>query len=119
MPQPPITDFRAIIDALHRHGSVHYPSTAVPGEFTVWRRRLRQVARAAEVRISVTRGVDYLLIENLDYEVSDEDSHALTDVIEAHLLGGALSFDEAVRARRRRRLRLAPRLEDGNGVGDS
>jgi hypothetical protein len=117
--QPPVTDHRAIIDALRRHGSVHYPRTAVPGEFTVWRRQLRQVARSADVRISATRGVDYLLIENVDYQVSEEDSRALTDVIEAHLLGGDLSFEAAVRARRRRRLRLAPRLEDGNGVGDS
>jgi hypothetical protein len=117
--QPPVTDFRAIIDALRRHGSVHNPRPAVPGEFTVWRRRLRQVARLAEVRISVTRGADYLLIENVDYEISAEDGFALTDVIEAHILGGDLSFDDAVHARRRQRLRLAPRLADGNGVGDS
>jgi hypothetical protein len=71
------------------------------------------------VRISVTRGADYLLIENVDYEISAEDGFALTDVIEAHILGGDLSFDDAVHARRRQRLRLAPRLEDGNGVGDS
>jgi hypothetical protein len=116
--QPPVTDYRAIIDAVRRHGSVHYPRTAVPGEFAVWRRRLRQVARAAEVRISVTRGVDYLLIENLDYEVSNEDSRALTDVIEAHILGRDLSFDDAVHARRRQRIRLAPPLENENGAGD-
>ncbi|MDP9094576.1 MAG: hypothetical protein M3N95_16970 [Actinomycetota bacterium] len=64
MVRPPVTDYRAIIDELRRHGSVHYPRSAVPGEFTVWRRRLRQVARADEVRISVTRGLDYVLIEN-------------------------------------------------------
>ncbi len=114
--QPPVTDYRAIIDALRRHGSVHYPRAAVPGEFTVWRRRLRQVARAAEVRISVARGVDYVLIENLDYEVSEEDSRALTDVIEAHILGRDLIFGDAVQARRRQRLRLAPPLENGNGA---
>ena len=49
------------------------PKTALPGEFTVWRRRIRQAARLAEVRISVTRGVDYVLIENRDFEVSEED----------------------------------------------
>lgn len=117
MVQPPVTDHRAIIDALRRHGSVHYPRTAVPGEFTVWRRRLRQVARAAQVRISVTRGVDYLLVENLDYEVSVEDSRALTDVIEGHILGRDLSFDDAVHARRRQRIRLAPPPQEGNGPG--
>jgi hypothetical protein len=50
------------------------------------------------MRISVIRGVDYVLIENLDYEVSDEESRTLTDVIEALILGGDLSFDDAVRA---------------------
>lgn len=118
MAQPPVTDFRAIIDALRRHGSVHYPRTAVPGEFTVWRRRLREVAPAAQVRISVTRGLDYVLIENLDYEVSVEDSRALTDIIEAHIVGRDLTFDDAVHARRRQRIRLAPPPENGNGPGD-
>jgi hypothetical protein len=114
--QPPVNDYHAIIDAPRRHNSVHYLHSSVPGEFTVWRRRLRQVARAAEVRISVTRGVDYLPIENLDYEVSEEDSRALTDVIEAHILGRDLTYDDAVHARRRQRLRLTPPLEHGNGA---
>src|SRR6476620_5748807 len=91
--QPPVTDYRAIIDALRRHGSVHYPQAAVPGEFAVWRRRLRQVARLGKARISVSRGIDYVLIENLDFEVSEEDSLATTDVIEAHILGRDLTFD--------------------------
>jgi len=116
--QPPVTDYRAIIDALRRHGSVHYPQTAVPGEFAVWRRRLRQVARLGKARISVSRGIDYVLIENLDFEVSEEDSLATTDVIEAHILGRDLTFDDAVHARRRQRLRLAPPLKNGNGVGE-
>jgi hypothetical protein len=115
--QPSVTDFRAILDALRRHGSVHYPRSAVPGEFTVWRRRLRQVARGAQVRISVTRGADYVLVENLDYEVGVEESRALTDVIEAHILGGESTFGDAVHARRRQRIRLAPSPEDGNGAG--
>jgi hypothetical protein len=117
--QPPVTDYRAIIDALRRHGSVHYPRTAVPAEFVVWRRRLRQVARGADMRISVTRGIDYVLIENCDFEVSEEDSLALTDVIEAHILGGDLTFGDAVQARRRRRLRLAPPLGAANGARDN
>jgi hypothetical protein len=72
--QPPVTDYRAIIDAVRRHGSVHYPKASVPGEFTVWRRRLRQLARLAQIRISVIRGGDYVLVENRDFQVSDEDT---------------------------------------------
>jgi hypothetical protein len=112
--QPLVSDYRAIIAALRRYGSVTYPRTAVPGEFTVWRRGLRQFARTAGVRISVTRGIDYVLIENCDFEVSEEDSLALTDVLEAHILGRDLTFGDAVQARRRRRLRLAPPLEHGS-----
>jgi hypothetical protein len=117
--QPAVTDYRAIIDAVRRHGAVHYPKAAVPGEFTVWRRRLRQLARVAEIRISVTRGTDYTLIENLDFQISDDDSLALTDVIEAHLVGKDLSFGDAVHARRRQRLRLAPPPENGDSAADS
>jgi hypothetical protein len=106
--QPPVTAYRAIIDALRQRGSVSYPRTAVPEEFVVWRRRLRQVARLSDVRISVTRGMDYILVENLDYEVGEDDTAATTDVIEAHILGRDLSFDDAVRARRRQRLRVVP-----------
>jgi hypothetical protein len=96
--RPPVTDYRAIIDALRQCGSVTYPRTAVPEEFTLWRRRLRQVARLADLRISLTRGVDYVLVEHLDYAVSEDDTAATTDVIEAHILGRDLSFDDALRA---------------------
>ena len=106
--QPPVSDYRAIIDAVRRHGSVHYLKVAVPAEFTVWRRRVRQVARIANLRISVTRSRDFVIIENLDFEFSDEDTLATHDVIEAHLNGQNLSFDDAVRARGRQRLRIVP-----------
>jgi hypothetical protein len=107
--QPPVTDDHAIIDAVRRHGSVHYPTVAVPGEFTAWRRRLRQVARTADVTCSV----DYVLVEGRDYQISEEDTDTTTDVIEAHLLGQQLTFEQALRARRRQRMRLAPTLECG------
>jgi hypothetical protein len=111
--QPPVTDYCAIIDAVRRHGSVYYPRTLVPGEFTVWRRRLRQVARLAEVRISVTRSIEYVVVENPDFEISDEDTLATNDVIDAHLDGRNLSFDDAARARRRQRLRVVPPTGQG------
>jgi hypothetical protein len=56
----------------------------------------------------VTRGVDYVLIENRDHADSDEDSLATTDVIGAGILGQDLTFDDAVRARHRQRLRVVP-----------
>ena len=114
--QPSVTDCRAIIDAVRRHGSVHYPKGSVPAEFTVWRRRVRQYARVADVRIRVTRSRDYVIVENLDFEVNDEDLLATSDVIGAHLDGQSLSFEDAVRARRRQRLRVVPPADvEGDG----
>jgi hypothetical protein len=103
---PSVIDHRAIIDAVRRHGSVHYPRIAVAGEVTVWRRRLRQIARLAGMRISVIRGSDYVIIESCDYQVSEDESFALTDVIEAHILGRELSFEQAAHARRRQCLQV-------------
>lgn len=111
-----MTDLRAIIDAVRRRGSVHYPKSAVPGEFTLWRRRLRQCARSGDLRISVLRTSDFVVIENCDYEVSEDDDLALTDVIGAHLTGGELSFNDALRARRRQRMRIVP---DPDGPSES
>jgi hypothetical protein len=37
----------------------------------------------AEIRISVTGGVDYVGVENCDCEVREEDGLALADAIEA------------------------------------
>jgi hypothetical protein len=114
--QPPVTDFHAIIDAVRRCGSVHYLKDVVPGEFTVWRRRVRQFARVADLRISVTRSRDYVIVENLDFEVSEEDKRAVVDVIGAVLDGRDLSFDDAVRARGWQRLRVVP--TPGEDAGD-
>lgn len=111
--QPPVTDHRAIIDAVRRYGSVHYLKTAVPGEFTVWRRSLRQFARRGNLHISVIRTSEFVVVENREYEVSDEDSLATTDVIGAQLLGQDLTFAEAVNARRRLRMRLVDLPDDG------
>ena len=49
----------------------------------MWRRRLRQFARAADLRISVTRSRDYMIVENVDFESSDDDNRATADVIGA------------------------------------
>lgn len=65
--QPPVTDCRALIDAVRRRGSVHQVKDAVPGKFTVWRHRIRQFARAGELRIRVTSRRDYAIVENVDF----------------------------------------------------
>jgi hypothetical protein len=106
--QPPVNDYRAIIDAVRRRGSVHYLKEVVPGDFTVWRREVRQFARAADLRISVTRSREYVIVENVDFESSDDDSRATADVIGAVFEGRSLSFDEALRAVRRQRMRVVP-----------
>jgi hypothetical protein len=98
--QPAVADFGVIIVAERRCGSVRYPKASVAGELTVWRPRLRHVARLAQVRIRVIHGVD-VLVECGDVPVSEQDSLATTDVIQAHLLGRELSFKDAVRARER------------------
>lgn len=57
-----------------------------------------------------------MLVENRDFEVSEEDSFGTADVIEAHILGRDMTFDDAVRARRRQRLRVVPPLgEEADG----
>ena len=106
--QPPVTDHRAIIDAVRRTGSVHYLKDVVPEDFIVWRRRVRQYARAADLRISVTRSREYVIVENVDFESSDDDSRATADVIGAVFEGRSLSFDEALHAVRRQRMRVVP-----------
>jgi len=66
--QPRITELPAIIDYVRLRGSVHYPLGSVPGEFGEWRLRLRRLARAGGVRISVLRTSKYVIVENRDYE---------------------------------------------------
>ena len=85
---------------------MHYPKRAIPGDFLEWRRRVRRAARAGELRISVTRTADFVVVENREYEVSDDDLGATADVMAATLDGRMLTFAEALRARRRQRMRL-------------
>ena len=66
------------------------------------------------MRISVTRSVDFVIVENRDYETSDDDTLALNDVIDAHLRGQDLIYDQALHVRRRQRLRFVP-IDDDDG----
>ena len=70
-------------------------------------------------RISVSRGIDDALIENLDFEVSEEDSLATTDVIEAHILGRQLHLPTMLfMPDAGNGFAPAPPLKNGNGVGE-
>jgi hypothetical protein len=109
--QPPVTDVSAIVEAVRRRGSVHFRRDAIPGEFTRWRSGVRRAARAAGSRISVRRTAEFVLVESRDYEVSDEEQQAVADVMGAALSGGELSFEDALRTRRRQRLRVVEGTE--------
>jgi hypothetical protein len=105
--RPPVTDYRRIVDFVRSRGSVHYAKTAVPGEFAAWRRKIREAARAGDLSVSVIRTNDFVVIESRDYQVSADEDLATADVIDAALAGKALSFVDALHARRRERLRVA------------
>lgn len=101
------TDIPGVIDQLVRTGAAVFPLSAIPGDFVEWRRRVRQAARARELRVSITRSAEmFVLVDNLDYEVPDDHRHALADVIGARLTGQELRYDDALYARRRARLRI-------------
>jgi len=106
--QPAVTDFAGIIDAVRSRGSVHYLKRSVPGDFAEWRRHVRQVARAGNVSISVTRSRDYVIVENRDWEPTEDEDLATADVIDGVFTGKPLSLNDALHARRRQRIRLVP-----------
>jgi hypothetical protein len=49
-----------------------------------------------------------VIVENVDFESSDDDNRATADVIGAVFEGRSLSFDEALHAVRRQRMRVVP-----------
>jgi hypothetical protein len=104
--RPKPANIAGLIEAVRSEGSVHYPRQTVAGDFLDWRRQVRKAARARGLRISVTRRADFVVVENTDYEVSDDDARATADVLEATLAGRTRSFDDALRARRQQRMRL-------------
>lgn len=106
MHAPHPADVGGLVDAVRRAGSVHLPLDQVPGRFEDWRRAVRRKARAEGMRVSIRRVAQFVLVENLDYEVPADDMQALGDVIGARIEGSDVRFDEAVKARRRARMRL-------------
>lgn len=114
MSEPHPTDIGGVVDAVRRTGSVHFLLDRVPGDFESWRRALRRRARAEQLRVSVRRVAQFVIIENADYEVSVDDTGALADVIGGRVEGRDVGFDEALHARRRARLRLVTGSEPAN-----
>jgi len=104
--QPPVTDFRAIVDAVRTTGSVHYPKSSVPTEFVAWRRRVRQAARATGLSISVTRTAGFVVIENRDYEISDDEELATADAFQGFMAGPRVTYEGALHACRGQRMSL-------------
>lgn len=105
-PQPPIRDVAAIISALRRDGAAYWPLGELPTDFLEWRRQVRRAAKAANLRVSVRRGEQYVFVEHLDHEETEDELYAVADVLDATFRGERLSFDGAVRARARARLRV-------------
>jgi hypothetical protein len=106
MPYPLITDIAGIIGALRREGCVFWPLCELPEDFAAWRREVRQAAKAADLRISVRRGERYFLVEHLDHELTEDEQLVMTDVMDATSRGRSLSFETALKARARQRLRV-------------
>lgn len=111
MSEPHPTDIGGVVDAVRRTDSVHFLLDRVPGDFESWRRALRRRARAEQLRVSIRRVSQFVIIENLDHEVSADDMDALADVIGGRIEGRDVEFDEALHARRRARLRLITESE--------
>lgn len=114
MSEPHPTDIGGVVDAVRRTGSVHFELERVPGDFDSWRRAVRRRARAEQLRISVRRVTQFVIIESLDYEVSSDDMSALADVVGGRIEGRVVEFGEALHARRRSRLILAADSEAVN-----
>lgn len=101
MKQPDPRDPAAVTDAVRKYGSALWPAAALAGEFTDWRRTIR----AADLRISVRRIHDMVLVEHLDHVVTEDETHAIGTIIAAHANGTTLTWDQALHQAGRDRLR--------------
>lgn len=104
--RPRVRDFAAIVDALRRDGAVYWPFEQLPADFAGWRRSAWRAARAADLRVSIRRGERHFWIEHVDHEQTEDARWAVADVMDAVLRGETVSFEDAVKARARQRIRL-------------
>lgn len=112
--RPHLRDYAAVVDALRRDGAVYWPLEDLPADYTGWRRQVRKAARAADLRVSIRRGERHFWVEHVDHEQTEDERWAVADVMDAVLRGGPLSFEDALKARARQRMRLITDVvEDG------
>lgn len=121
MPRPSVSDTIGIAEFIRLRGSVDYPLEAVPGDFVIWRRKIRQEAKGLRIRVSVIRSGDIVVVHNPDHEPSQDELRATMEVmgfLTSDLLGPSdrapvnLTFDDALHAQRRARLRVVQDAAD-------
>jgi hypothetical protein len=105
---PSIGDTISIVDVVRRRGSVHYPVELVPGDFVRWRRKIRLEAKRTGMKVSVIRSSGLVLVYNPDHEQTDDQIHASADVMQGEFTDAPVTYDEALRKRARKRLRVVP-----------
>lgn len=120
-PRPSVSDIIGIAEFIRVRGSVDYPLEAVPGDFVLWRRKIRQEVKRLGIRVSVVRSGDIVLILNPDHEPSHDELRATMSVmgsLASDLLGPSdqspanLTFDDALRREQRARLRVVKDTDD-------
>jgi hypothetical protein len=108
-----VGDVIGIIDCIRTGASVEYPVAALPDGLLEWRRRVQAGASRAGVKVAFrTFGTDMVTVFDPDYEPSADELAAIADVMAADVDGHLLSYEDALHARRRARLRVV-REESG------
>lgn len=120
-PRPPVSDTIGIAEFVQSRGSVDYPLEAVPGDFVLWRRKIRDEAKRLDIQVSVIRSGDIVLVHNPDHEPSQDELRATMAVmgsLASDLLAAsdqppaALTFDEALHREQRARLRVVSDVDE-------
>lgn len=105
MKQPHPLNVNAIVAALREHGSVQWSLDAIPAEFADWRRRIRQAAHSAGLRISVRRLHGLVLVQHVDHVLTEDQVTAFGKVVAGRAgLGPRNTWEQALHEARRGRL---------------
>lgn len=73
-----------------------------------WRRAIRTEARRIGIRVSVRRISDLVLVLDPDYRPTEESKRAVMEAIASVATDEPISYDQALKRERRRRLRVVP-----------